>query len=146
MAHPQVGPGADATMTPFGVLAPQLQAYVQPFDLGGEGAHLAANMAGPYAAAPNSASPWVANNSSGPAANYLGPLTDIGLSNQAGDQTIQYWETLIDGECLVCKLHQANDRDDSREHGGVRLKACIASVDTSAGGSLRRWYSWMMLL
>jgi len=32
MIHPQVGPGADATMTPFGVFPPQLQPYAQPFD------------------------------------------------------------------------------------------------------------------
>jgi hypothetical protein len=103
MVHPQVGPGADVTMTPFGVFPPQLQPYAQPFDQTHD----------PYATLPqqhqqyapqNKAPQWAVDHIAGDDRNApsnglgLGSLVDAGLGAQIGGQTQLYWDNLIDGE------------------------------------------------
>jgi hypothetical protein len=109
MVHPQVGPGADVTMTPFGVFPPQLQPYAQPFDLGTiqQNPYLALGVGGQeqYDAAGNRGQSWAVDGNmdqargSGEAQNHLG-LNNGGLGNQTGGQTTLYWDTLIDGKSL----------------------------------------------
>jgi len=109
MVHPQVGPGADVTMTPFGVFPPQLQPYAQPFDMAGAQAdpyNLMNNQQQQYVPPVNKAPHWAVDNPINPVGNDrnmsvtnqgLGALVDAGLGNQIGGQTQLYWENLIDG-------------------------------------------------
>lgn len=109
MVHPQVGPGADVTMTPFGVFPPQLQPYAQPFDMAGAQAdpyNLMNNQQQQYVPPVNKAPHWAVDNPINPVGNDrnmsvtnqgLGSLVDAGLGNQIGGQTQLYWENLIDG-------------------------------------------------
>lgn len=94
MAHPQVGPGADATMTPFGVVPSQLQPYAQP--LNGDQPHSAVGDG--RQSYDGTAESWADTTSRG-GANLpsipLGPFSDKG--QDIGGQTMLYWETLIDG-------------------------------------------------
>ena len=107
MVHPQVGPGADVTMTPFGVFPPQLQPYAQPFDQNHDPyatLSLGQQHSRPYAP-PNKVPQWTADNSTSdrnlPSNGLgLGSLVDAGLGAQIGGQTQLYWDNLIDGQSL----------------------------------------------
>jgi hypothetical protein len=113
MVHPQVGPGADVTMTPFGVFPPQLQPYAQPFDPSGGQGNLYGTMGHQqqhFAPPVNKAPQWAVDNPANPVGSGrnipsgdqfgLGSLVDAGLGNQVGGQTQLYWENLIDGESM----------------------------------------------
>lgn len=104
MVHPQVGPGADVTMTPFGVFPPQLQPYAQPFDQSQDPyATLPQGQQQQQYAPPNKVPQWAvdnpANDRNVPSSGLgLGSLVDAGLGSQIGGQTQLYWDNLIDGE------------------------------------------------
>jgi hypothetical protein len=105
MVHPQVGPGADVTMTPFGVFPPQLQPYAQPFDPNHEPyATLSLGQQHQQYAPSNKVPQWAIDNANGNDRNVptnglgLASLVDAGLGAQIGGQTQLYWDNLIDGE------------------------------------------------
>lgn len=105
MIHPQVGPGADATMTPFGVFPPQLQPYAQPFDQNQDPYMRLSAVQQQQQYAPTAKVPqWAVDNPNGNDRNVpsnglaLGSLADAGLGAQIHGQTQLYWDSLIDGE------------------------------------------------
>jgi hypothetical protein len=117
MVHPQVGPGADVTMTPFGVFPPQLQPYAQPFDQTHDPyATLSLGHQHQQYAPQNKAPQWAADNIHGEDRNVpsnglgLGSLVDAGLGSQIGGQTQLYWDNLIDGEFWCDRRNRADSR------------------------------------
>jgi hypothetical protein len=120
MVHPQVGPGADTTMTPFGIFPPQLQPYAQPFanDISGnqQDAFSSFLMNQPQQQqqqqlqqlAPQSTNKgpqWAVDDGVSDMQPQLfgsdpnfGALVDAGLGNQIAGQTQMYWNNIVDGE------------------------------------------------